>query len=228
MPESKSGALPLGDSPAENRRVPNARSGPDRENRAEGHANTGQRMPRERPRDEARRIRGGRAASAARACSDGERCEHAGARTGHPRVRRSACASACSATAMSGMPGRRDRLQIVPTITLGKDVHFRRRRCFVSIPARRRSTPSAPRPAGTTTVTHSGGSDTGVRRSPTPRASAGVAADEERHVGAEPRRRSAPAHRARQVQCPTAGSAPAAPTPRRNCRRPVRRPAGSA
>ena len=69
-------------------------------------------------------------------------------------------------------PRDRDRLQVIPPITLGKDFHFRRRR--VSCQFRRRENRAvATEIGGTIMATHNGGSVTGVNRSPIPRASAG-------------------------------------------------------
>ncbi len=92
-----------------------------------------------------------------------------------------------------------DRLQVIPAITLGKDVHFRRRRRRVSIPAPRRSPPSAPRPAAR--CTH--GPQRRQRHRGQPLADAARerrrAEQEERHVGAQ---READAHQrlARQAE----------------------------
>ena len=149
MPESKSGALPLGDSPAEtlpSRRrrggralcstvplqdpIPKARNATKPAARNEALSReTGERMPCERCAPRGRR------------CPPAMRSPHVGPRPRVPRTPRTRThpspsfapaattrASAASARGHFGIPRRRHRLEIVSAVTLGKDVYFRRRR----------------------------------------------------------------------------------------------------
>src|SRR6266513_3873133 len=53
-----------------------------------------------------------------------ERCKHATARSGHPRIRR-CLRKRSSRFANRGKTRRRGGLEVVASVTLGKDVHFR-------------------------------------------------------------------------------------------------------
>ena len=145
------------------------------------------------------RMAGGLASTAARAsASGGKRREHAARPT-------PSSAHAANARASFGAPSRCPETAR-PRSAEGRCAHNpRKRRPFSPTRVSRVNSGAAKIAAvdtaigGTITATHNGGSETGVKRSPMPRASAGSPPKEERNVGAE---RDADSHelRSRQVR----------------------------
>ena len=155
-------------------------------------------------------------------CECGER---AGTRTGHPRERADP-RQRCDGLRDRGELRTGDSLEVVPAVTLGKDVYFRRRRrscqfrCGEDRGRRHLRTRESERePGDRQRHRRQHVADAARERR--------LATDEERHVGTERRARSRRAARA-AGRAPTAGSTPAAPTRHRNCHPRAPPPAGCA
>ena len=187
MPESKSGALPLGDSPAEtflSARCPWRAAALICSNAAASRE-CRERVPRKRARRRGSRIR---------AHTDERRMRvrfaQRTSRTRRPLIlviRADGDARFNTAIALA-TPGNfcgSDGLEIVAPVTLGKDVYFRRRRGACQISARRKFPPCSCEPCGTTSASQSVGIDTGVKSSPMPARECASRHPRRRNVGAQ-------------------------------------------
>src|SRR5207302_10124884 len=124
MPESKSGALPLGDSPAE-LEAPTAST--DREFYFRSLREVSQRMARQRANDASFDVLRQTSQRFSRLVFGREHCKRATSGSAHPRMRRS-LPERPDGIADDGELRRCGGREVVSSVTFGKDVHFLRRR----------------------------------------------------------------------------------------------------